>query len=122
MSIKLISLQSTQLRVSNEVCPAEPLHKRAPAVDENGKPLSDFIMFIPKLHSKPIAIIQDRIARIEKVLKSYPDVVVFADLNLKINVLWVSIRPIKGMFLEIPQAIREIVPEALLVSHPDFLS
>ncbi|NOX09028.1 MAG: hypothetical protein GXP22_06000 [Gammaproteobacteria bacterium] len=112
--------QSQELRLSSETLAAEPLHRRVPMVDENGKPLSDFMMFIPKLRSKPAHIIQQSIARIERVLKSYPDVVVFADLNLKINVLWVSIRPIPGMFIELPSQIKKMVPEAILVSHPDF--
>ena len=42
---------------------------------------------------------------------------VFAEFNLKLNLLWVSIRSIQGIRLEIATAIQEQVPEAKLVSH-----
>ena len=40
---------------------AEPLRKRAPSHDENGKPLSDFMMLIPGLRDKPKHIIDSAI-------------------------------------------------------------
>ena len=43
--------------------------------------------------------------------------VVFADLNLKLNLLWVSLRPRPGAISELVAAIRLRVPEALLVAH-----
>lgn len=50
-------------------------------------------------------------------LAQYSDAVVFADLNMKISLLWVSVKPIKGMLAEIPSAIIASVPEAKLVSE-----
>jgi hypothetical protein len=44
-------------------------------------------------------------------------VVVFAEFNLKLNLLWVSIRPVHGIRFEIAGAIQQHVPEARLVSH-----
>ncbi|HKJ07654.1 MAG TPA: hypothetical protein VKA76_01060 [Gammaproteobacteria bacterium] len=100
--------------------PNEPLWKRAPRQDENGKPFSDFMMVIPKLRLKPAHIIQDTVTRIEQVLESYSKHVVFADLNLKINVLWVIVRPVPGICFDLPCAINHHVPEALLVAQPTF--
>ena len=95
-----------------------PLYKRAPRKDENGRPLSDFMMIIPQLRSLPPRLIQKKVERIQRVLADFNNLVVFADLNLKINVLWVIVRQSPGACIEIPLAIISVVPEALLVSHP----
>ncbi|WJW75123.1 hypothetical protein QVG61_11580 [Thiohalobacter sp. IOR34] len=97
---------------------AEPLFRRAPRCDENGRPLTDFMMVIPKLRNKPPRLIQDTIAKIERILACYAKEVVFADLNLQINVLWVITHARPGICLEIPVAINDAVPEALLVAQP----
>jgi hypothetical protein len=101
-----------------DLVPSLPLYKRAPRQDENGKPLSDFMMIIPKLRTRPQPLIKETVAKIEKVLERYAGSVVFADLNLKLNVLWVIVRPERGICSDIPCAINNAVPEALLVAHP----
>lgn len=98
--------------------PTEPLYKRAPREDENGRPLADFMMIIPSLRSKPQHLIQETIGKIERVLESYSRHVVFADLNLKLNVLWVIVRPTPGICWDLPVQINHQVPEALLVAQP----
>ncbi len=40
-----------------------------------------------------------------------------ADLNLKINVLWVTVQPRLGLSTEIASLIHHAVPEAKLVSQ-----
>ena len=105
---------------SLDCIPADPLYKRAPREDEHGKPLSDFMMIIPKLRTKPQHLIQETISRIERVLERHSTTVVFADLNLKLNVLWVVVRPQAGICLNLPAAINNEVPEALLVAQPAF--
>lgn len=97
---------------------ALPLYKRAPCTDEQGKPLSDFMMIIPQLRSRTHAQIQDRVEKIHRVLEQFKHIVVFADLNLKINVLWVIVRQSPGICVQIPAAISAEIPEALLVAHP----
>jgi hypothetical protein len=42
----------------------------------------------------------------------------FAEFNIKLNLLWVTIRPIPRIRYEIVGAIQEYVPDAKLVSHP----
>ena len=96
---------------------AEPLRKRAPIHDENGKPLSDFMMLIPGLRDKPKHLIDRTIQDVHIVLTHFREAVVFAEFNLKLNLLWVSIRSINGIRFEIASAIQEHVPEAKLVSH-----
>lgn len=97
--------------------PAEPLWKRVPTRDAEGRALSDFMMIIPRLRQRrreEIAAVTDRI---EAVLRRYGKAVVFADLNLSLNLLWVTVRPVPGICLELPAAIKVYVPEALLVAE-----
>lgn len=99
---------------------ALPLYKRAPREDENGRPLNDFMMIIPRLRTLPPRVIQKRVDKIQQVLENFSSLIVFADLNLKINVLWVLVRQSQKAIIEIPTAIIVAVPEALLVAHPRF--
>ena len=96
---------------------SEPLRMRAPSHDEDGRPLSDFMMLIPGLREKPKHIIDNALQDMHLALTRFSDVVVFAEFNLKLNLLWVSIRPVQGIRYEIAGAIQAQVPEAKLVSH-----
>ena len=96
--------------------PGEPLWKRVPTRDETGRLLADFMMLIPKLKSRPNPYIQAAAAYIKAVLSRH-DEVVFADVNLELNVLWVSHRYRPGLMWEIVSAVRLRLPEAVLVAH-----
>ncbi len=96
---------------------SEPLRCRAPTHDENGKSLSDFMVLVPGLKNKPQPLINRTIDEIHLALMHYQDAVVFAEFNLKLNLLWVSIKPVPGIRYEITGAIQQRVPEARLVSH-----
>ena len=96
---------------------AEPLGKRAPVIDDNGNALSDFMMIFPRLREQPERHIRETIDLVHAVLASYHHAVVFAEFNLRLNLLWVSIRPITGIRFEIAAAVQEKVPLARLVSH-----
>ncbi|MDR9436146.1 MAG: hypothetical protein RI563_04675 [Thiohalophilus sp.] len=110
-------MNSTELRCGSGLEPAEPLYARVPIRDETGQYLSDFMMIIPGLRKRTVDIRREIISRIDHVLQLYQRTVVFADLNLKTNVLWVSVKPVPGICLELPAVIKIHVPEALLVSH-----
>ena len=97
--------------------PNSPLWKRVPTKDESGKYLGDFMMIIPRLKNRSPETRKKILNRLALVLERHKDTVVFADLNMKMNLLWVSIRPVKGMMIEIPTAIIASVPEAKLVSE-----
>lgn len=96
---------------------SEPLRHRAPSHDEHGKPLSDFMMLIPGLRDKPRHLIDGTLREVHQQLARFQHAVVFAEFNLRLNLLWVSIRPIQGIRFEIAGAIQDQVPEAKLVSH-----
>lgn len=96
---------------------SEPLRKRAPVRDEQGKVLSDFMVIIPNLRKRPEVRIQQTMQDIHRILSAFGDNVVFAELNLALNLLWVSIRPVAGIRFEITEALRETIPDVRLVSH-----
>ena len=97
------------------VLPGEPLYKLAPTRDEDGKSFVDFMLIIPKLKKKPQTYIDQTLKDIQMVLSRYSQEVVFANMDLKINCLWISHRPRPGLCRELTSAIRQYVPEAMLV-------
>lgn len=97
--------------------PNTPLWKRAPTKDEEGNNVVDFMMLIPKLNKQGTPHIKNTINQLSLILTHYSSHIVFADLNMKINVLWISVKPSKGICLEIPTAIRAAVPEAVLIAE-----
>jgi len=100
--------------------PGVPLWQRVPTRDDEGRPLTDFMMLVPRLREQSQSHIENTLRDIQSVLEQCRDVV-FADFNLPINVLWVSLRCRPGITLELAAAIRARVPQAVLVAHkPDF--
>lgn len=108
---------ATQLKLGADVEPCEPLWKRAPTRDPEGRPLSDFMMIIPRLGKRPTTEMRERLDAIQAVLHRYRSVVVFADVNLRLSTLWVTVRPVPGICLELSAAVKMQVPEALLVAQ-----
>lgn len=100
--------------------PGQPLWQIAPTRDAAGQRLTDFMMLIPRLRERPAGEIERASFAIQTVLAMHQDVV-FADLNLKLNVLWVSLRPRPGAIAELAAAIRLRVPEAVLIAHQSFV-
>ncbi len=75
------------------------------------------MLLIPALGSRPEPAIRQTVREIERVLAAYRNVVVFADLNVRLNLLWVSVKPVPGICLELAAAVKMRVPEALLVAN-----
>ncbi len=100
--------------------PGQPLWQVAPTRDASGERLTDFMMLIPRLRERPASEIERTSHAIQTVLALHQDVV-FADLNLKLNLLWVSLRPRRGAIAELAAAIRLRVPEAVLIAHQPFV-
>lgn len=97
--------------------PAEPMWQRVPTCDDEGRLLGDFMMVIPRLNSLSTNKIQHTVSRLDKLLGLYHEWIVFADLNLKMNILWVSHRQSAGIGLELAAAIYICIPEARLVAQ-----
>ena len=109
--------KSDSLKQTIELSANTPLWSRVPTKDESGRYLGDFMMIIKGLKKATPEHRKQTLDRLTQVLAKYSDAVVFADLNMKMSLLWVSVKPIKGMLLEIPMAIIESIPEAKLVSE-----
>ncbi|MEW6131910.1 MAG: hypothetical protein AB1591_01915 [Pseudomonadota bacterium] len=96
--------------------PGVPLWKLAPTRDESGKLLCDFMVLIPRLKLQQPGCVGKAQNWIAGVLNRHQEVV-FANMDLKLNLLWVSHRYRAGLMLEIVGAIRLYLPEAVLVAH-----
>ncbi len=116
-AMKTIQLKPDLVRTRQLEPNHEPLYKRLPTHDENGKFLSDFMMLIPGLRNLSESNLNDRLTALHSLLGGHDDVV-FADLNTPLNLLWVSVRARRGVIRELAAEIRLRVPEARLVGHP----
>jgi hypothetical protein len=95
---------------------AGPLYERAPTHDADGRPVSDFMLLIPGLRDLPRDDFTAKTHTIQTVLASFAEVV-FADLNVRLNLLWVSVRARPGVILDIAACMKFHVPEVLIVGH-----
>lgn len=96
--------------------PAEPLHRRAPRRDGRGRAYGDFMLLIPGLRAQPRHLIEHTLRELEASLSALADLVVFAEFNLKLNLLWVTVVPGRDVGLRVAAAIQTRVPEAKLVA------
>lgn len=92
-----------------------PLWQIVPTRGTDGRPLADFMMLVPGLRKRPQHEINAALNNMQKALEQYHDVV-FANFNLKINVLWVSVNCRPGLILKIVASVQCAVPEALLIA------
>ena len=95
----------------------QPLYQRVPTRDEDGAVLSDCMMLFPGLRDLPRHLALEKVALMQAVLVQFSDVV-FADLNVRLNLLWVSFRPKRGIILDIASAMHAAIPESVLVGQP----
>lgn len=116
-NLMVCGANSSSLPQNARIQYSEPLWKRVPTRDLSGKPYTDFMMLIPGLRNFESARLQDIIDKLEAVLMRYEKDIILADLNLKINVLWVTLQPHIGLSTEIAALIHHVVPEAKLVSQ-----
>ncbi len=103
------------VRAGPSMSPAGPLYERVPTRDGTGERLADFMMLFPGLRERPGGQRGERTRLINGVLIRFPEVV-FADLNLRLNLLWVSVRTRPGVILDIACCLKLYLPEALLVA------
>lgn len=111
-----VALHTKTVRASTHgLLPSRPLFERVPTRDENGHLLSDFMILFPGLKERSRGECHEVATRINAILKGFPEVV-FADLNLKLSLLWVSVRARPGVILDIACCVKFHIPEALLVA------
>ena len=108
-------MKDKTISLSLGISPAEPLWKVAPTRDADGNRVGDLLMIIPKLKTKPSHHVQKTLAEIEIALKQFSTLVLFANVDMKLNTLWVSFKAKPGLFVEIAAALKLHVPEAVIV-------
>ena len=104
-------------RLTVDIQQSQPLWQRVPTRTDAGEYVCDFMMLISRFNQLTSHTQNSIVEKLYAVLKQYSDVVIFADLNVKLNLLWISHRPRPGIGLEVAAMIHEFVPEAKLVSH-----
>jgi hypothetical protein len=114
--MKIARREGSTIKAVLDIQPGLPLWKVVPTRDDQGERLCDFMMIIPRLKTRQQTYIHRAQSHIADVLSRYNEVV-FANINLELNVLWVSHRYRHGLMLEIVNMIRTRVPEAVLVAH-----
>lgn len=95
----------------------KPLYARVPTHDDQGRSLNDFMMIFPGLRDLPEVQLREKIKLMAAIL-SRCDEVVYVDLNLPLNLLWVSLRQKPGLVLDLSTGIKASFPESMLVGVP----
>jgi len=75
------------------------------------------MMLAPGLNKRPLPEVQAVMAIVHSVLNHYAHWVLFANFNLKLNLLWVSLRQQPGAMSEIASVLHAKLPMLKLVGH-----
>jgi hypothetical protein len=86
-----------------------------PTRDADGQLLGDFMILIPGLRQSPPEQQRALLARLDEVLRSHSEVV-FADCNLRLNLLWISVSARPHAWRVVADAVRTALPQARLIS------
>lgn len=95
----------------------QPLWQRVPTRTDTGELAFDFMVIVKQLNK--LAPMKQNIVldEIYSVLEIYSKVILLADMNLKMNLLWVSHLPRPNLSIEIASRIIDVYPPARLISH-----
>ena len=96
---------------------ADPLWQRVPTRTESGELTADFMMLIKRLKHLHQHKQHEIFTRLHEILTGYANVVLFAEVNMRLGTLWVSHRARPGLGLEIAAAIHHFIPEAKLIGQ-----
>lgn len=96
---------------------APPLWRRAPTRDRDGRLCTDFMMIAPALKRGSTARVVGVCREVEWVLLRYGERVLFADFNMNLKLLWVSLISQPGLMSEVIAALRARAPELKLVAQ-----
>ena len=80
------------------------------------------MMIIPGLKTAGDAAIESHMVRLRNCLGPFAGNVAYVDLNVRLNLLWISAKPVPGLTRLLVEAIRKVIPEARVVTadfNPD---
>jgi len=107
----------TQLAACFPHEPAQPLWQRVPTHTDAGELVSDFMMILSGLKKLGETQKQKLYDTLYRVLKMYDSDILLAEVNTKLNTLWISYKPRPGLGAEIAAMIHHHVPQAKLISQ-----
>ena len=99
-----------------KLSPGGDLWRHAPVKDADGRLTSDLMILFPGLqqeHNLRIMIRQ----QLQEVLQGFGDQVIFADFNIRLGVLWVTVTSEPGLCSEVAQAIHARIEGARIVGN-----
>jgi len=102
------------LETSDRLYPGGDLWRYAPARDLHGRSLSDLMLLLPGLPGNRHLSILVR-QQIQEVLEGFGERIQFADLNLRLGILWVTVDSEPGLCGEVADAIRARIEGARVV-------
>lgn len=97
--------------------PAAPLWQRVPQRTDAGELVADFMMILSGLKKLGSVQKQKIYDTLYGVLQMYAADILLAEVNTKLNTLWISHKPRPGLGAEIAAMIHHYVPEAKLISQ-----
>lgn len=95
--------------------PGGPLHRRAPTRVTAGQPVSDLMLLLPGLRRGLEPVVSRVTAELGAILGTMGDQVLFAELNLKLGLLWVTVPAEPGLCHQVAQTVRAHLPEVRVV-------
>lgn len=100
-----------------KLTPGGDLWRYAPVRDAAGRPVGDLMMLLPGLRGGGGRTAMLICEQLQLVLQEFGDRVLFAELNVRLGVLWVSVRGEAGLSAEVAAAIRARITAARVVGH-----
>ncbi len=95
--------------------PGGPLHQRAPTRASAGRPVSDLMLLLPGLRGGLEPVVSRVSAELSAILAGFGERVLFAELNLKLGLVWVTVPGEPGLCHEVAQAVRAQLPETRVI-------
>lgn len=95
--------------------PANELWRIVPKRDDKGRYCADFMMLLPGLKKANATRKVQVYGLLQSALDDFGEQILFAEVNLKLNSVWVSVVAKPGLCSEVASVIHEKIPDALLV-------
>lgn len=95
--------------------PGGPLYQRAPTRRSAGRPVSDLMLLLPGLKRGLEPVVSRVTGELTAILATFGEQVLFAELNLKLGLLWVTVPAEPGLCHEVAQRVRAHLPETRVV-------
>ena len=112
----VIHKTSAALEAPAGLSPGGDLWRYAPTADTQGRALSDLMLLLPGLQQgRSVSILVRQ--QVQEVLQSFGERIHFANLNLRLGILWVTVVSEPGLCGEVADAITTRIVGARVVGN-----